>query len=754
MLNHHYHNHPTQPAKLPEHSRAAAAQRLSNQPQKPLPGLWYDVPQRSQHPEGWHLRRYLKRKHLRHSHQEYVKADRSSTRWGLLPLVTMILMVSVSIASTLAAYTAWANAVNTRYLHQVVTLQDILPKDNLKMYDEHGRLIYQMVDQGLQTSEPFANISPNLANAEVAIEDKTFWTNPGIDITGILRAALQNVMHRRIVSGGSTITQQLIKNVIVGNQVTLTRKLKEVVLAPEATHYYTKREILDMYLNTTYYGEGAYGAEAAAFMYFDLQDTSKATAAQQLDIAQSAMLAGIPSNPGMFDPFLHPRAALYRAEAVLTAMRRQGYITATHEHAAILEMQRPHFLHHGTVNNTLAPHFAGYVLNELANLLHVRIADLARSGLLVQTTLNLHLQNEILKIAQQHIAALAATHHVTNAAEVLINFHSGAIRVLLGNVSPNDPKNGQFDVATQGYRQPGSSFKPFVYATAFAKGLSPGMPVLDAPYSVPLCCGLPPYRPTNYDLRFHGLVSIRTALQNSLNVPAVKVLVKTGVQASLHTAENMGITSYEGTPNYTMVLGSLSVHLLDETSAYGVFADGGIRIPPHAINRVTDTQGHVIYHFVPYGKRVISKQVAFLMTNVLSDNKARAYEFGLCSWLYLYSNTMSQCYAGHPGTVRPAAVKTGTSQDFRDNWTVGYTTDYVMGVWAGNNDNSPMLSVEGVTGAGYIWHYGMLLAEQGHPIRNFSVPGGVVRRTVHYPDGLTTTDWYIQGMPLTNWGLG
>ena len=747
-------NHAHQPAHLPERSQAAHAQRLGDHPQKASSGVWYDVPLHSQHPRGWHVRQHFKRRGLRRSGQDYTIAERNRFWRVVLPAAFIVLAVAVELASSLVAYTAWAQVVNKRYYQQVVTLQDILPKDNLKMYDEHGRLIYQMVSQGLQTSEPLSKISPNLANAEVAMEDKTFWTNPGIDITAIVRAALSDLVHGRIVSGGSTITQQLIKNVIVGNQLSITRKLKELVLAPEVTRRYTKQQILDMYLNTTYYGNGAYGAEAAAFAYYGLQGSLTKTAAQQLDIAQAAMLAGIPGNPSLFDPFLHPQAALYRAEEVLHQMRILGYITPAQKQSAITEMQQPHFLHPGIVNNSFAPQFTQYALSELATTLHVPTAALARSGLIVDTTLNLQLQNNILKIAQQHIDSLSQAHNITNAAEVLINYHNGAIRVLLGNIDPQNPQWGQFDVATQGYRQPGSSFKPFVYATAFEKGLSPGMPVLDAPYSVPLCCGQPPYTPHNYDLRYHGLVSIRTALQNSFNVPAVKVMVKTGVQASLHTAAEMGITSYKGTPNDTMVLGSLSIHLLDETSAYGVFANGGVRIPPHAIDKVVNTQGQIIYQFAPQGTRVLSPQVSFLMTNVLSDNNARAYEFGICSWLYLYTNSMSQCYSGNPGVVRPAAVKTGTSQNFMDNWTVGYTSDYVMGVWAGNNNNSPMVNVEGVTGAGYIWHYGMLLAEQGHPIKQFAVPSGVVRRTVTYPNGLTTTDWYIQGMPVRNWGLG
>ena len=746
--------HPKTPAKLTPPSHAAVTQRLVDRPLPAPHGFYYDVPHPPLHSRGWHLRRHLKRKRLRRSNQRYAATDRLGTRWSMLPMACVIIALVVVTGSLLVGYTGFTEAVGLRYQGDITTLADILPKDSLRMYDAHGTPIYEAVDQGLQVSEPYNDISPNLVHAEIAIEDHNFWANPGYDISGIVRAVLSNLLDGHIVAGGSTITQQLIKNAVVGDADTIMRKLEEIILAPQATRYYTKQQIMEMYLNTTYYGNMAYGAEAAAFVYFDLQDTPKATAAARLDIAQAAMLAGIPQNPTLYNPFLHPQATFLRTEAVLNQLRLQGYITPVQERLALAEAQSPQFLHPGIVNNTLAPHFVSYALGELTATLHVRLSDLSRSGLVVSTTLDLPLQNKILKIAQENVAALSQTNHLTDAAEVLIDFHNGDIRVLLGNTNPNNPQYGQFDVATQGYRQPGSAFKPFVYATAFEQGLSPGMPVLDVPTSFPMCCGLPPYSPHNYDLGYHGLLSIRAALQNSFNVPGVKVLYKAGVEASLHTAQKMGISSYEGTPNYTMVLGTLGVHLLDFTSAYGVFANGGVRIPPHAIDSVFDTQGHVLYHFVPSGKRVISPQVAYLMTNVLSDNRARAYEFGACSALYLYRNTQAQCYQGNPGSVYPSAVKTGTSQNFADNWTVGYTTNYVMGVWAGNNDNSPMLNVIGVTGAGPIWHEGMLLVEQGHTPTNFNVPPGVLQRTVSYPEGMTTTDWYIKGLPWTDWGLG
>src|SRR5579885_2924460 len=627
------------PAALPEYSRAAAAQRMSEKAHPPTRGVHYLAPHRSAHAPGWRTRRHLKRKNLRRSNQHEAAMDRLGTQMTLMPMALIALAIFLVMSSVLVGAVAMVNATQKRFGSDVVTLEDILPKDSLKMYDEHGTLIYQMTKNGLQTTVPLSQISPNLINAEVAIEDQNFWKNAGFDITGIVRAAISNMTLGHVVAGGSTITQQLIKNAIVGNQDTALRKLQEIILAPDITRHYTKEQIMWMYLNTIYYGEQAYGADAAAFTYFGLKDTPTRSAASQLDIAQAATLAGIPSSPIARDPFLHPQASLARTEEVLQQMYLQGYITHDDQLRAIFEAQQPNFFHHSYVTNTAAPHFMQYVIRELSDELHVKPENLSRAGLIVSTTLDLKLQNQILKVAQSHIAALAKAHNMSNAAVVVINYHTGAIMTLVGNIDPNNPQYGAFDVASQGFRQPGSAFKPFIYATAFGEGVSPGTPVLDAPLTVQMCCGLPSYSPHNYDERFHGLISYRQALQNSFNIPAVKLLMQTGVDKSLHTAQIMGIgDNYRGVPNYTMVLGSLSVHLLDMTSAYGVFANGGIRIPPHAVNTVTDVQGHVILQLLqPKGTRVITPQQSFMITDVLSDNVARTYEFGKCSSLYLYT---------------------------------------------------------------------------------------------------------------------
>jgi len=318
----------------------------------------------------------------------------------------------------------------------------------------------------------------------------------------------------------------------------------------------------------------------------------------------------------------------------------------------------------------------------------------------------------------------------------------------LGSIDYNDKSiDGEYDVATQGFRQPGSSFKPFVYVTAFEQGASPAQAIDDQPLTIdlPPYSNPPTFTPYNYDLSYHGHMTLRCALQNSLNIPAVKVLQHVGIDAAMKTATDMGI-QYQGTPGYSLVLGGLDVHLIDETSAYGTFADGGMHVPYYGVEKVVFASTHqTIVHQANQGQQVISPQLAYMMTSVLSDNASRTPEFFDCNVLQLYSNLQQDCWDGNRGTVRPAAAKTGTTNDFRDNWTIGYTTDYVMGVWAGNDDNTPMINVTGVQGAAPIWHDAMLVAEQNYPIRDFTNPGGLEWATVTYPDGVQTSDWFLPG---------
>ncbi len=688
------------------------------------------------------LRRHWKRSRIQ-THSRRQARQQRRVGIGLFASVLvpcgLALMVALSVAGIAALYFYYMQA-------QVANLASELPKDSLKVYDSQGNLIYELADQGLQTTVSLDQISVNVVDATTAIEDKDFWTNQGVDFLAVVRAAADDARSGHVVSGASTITQQLIKNAVVGPQPTFDRKLREMILALGANQEYSKQQILTFYLNTIYYGQQAYGIDAAARIYFNLPETPGHPAAGKLDLAQAAMLAGLPRAPSSYDPVGNLASALDRQKTVLQQMVVAGYISTTDALLAEQEAAKPGFINPGHPVN-LSPDYDNYVLQELQSLMEsgqIPAGILSRSGLQVTTTLNLTLQNQMTQIAISHIDAMRKAHHMSDASVVMIDYHTGALEVLVGSIDPNS----QFDVATQGYRQPGSSFKPFVYATAFEKGWSPGTAISDTPVHIFVSDGEPIYSPTNYDFRFHGEMTLRHALQNSFNVPAVKVEMFAGVKPSLATAQAMGISSYLGTPAPSMVLGGLSVHLLDETSAYGVFANDGVRMAPYTIQEIRDSQGHIIYEHQSQGKRVISSQIAGLITNVLSDDKERQYEFGACSPLMLYNGTpyAAKCQHGDTGVVRPAAAKTGTTGDFKDNWTVGYTSDYVIGVWAGNDNGDPMVNVSGVDGAAPIWHDSMLLAEQGHPVVPFVLPHGLVHATVHYSDGVTSTDWY---MPAT-----
>jgi penicillin-binding protein 1A len=657
---------------------------------------------------------------------------------GILVPSVLAMMVMLSLAGIALLYYTYEQT-------QVTNLAAELPKDSLKVSDSQGNLLYELGDQGLQTTITLNQVSLDVINATTSIEDKDFWQNQGVDFLAVVRAATDDLRDGSVVSGASTITQQLIKNALVGPAPTFDRKLREMILALGTNQQYTKEQILTFYLNTIYYGEQAYGIDAAAHVYFNLPDSPTSRAASKLDLAQASMLAGLPRAPSQYDPAINLQQALDRQKTVLEQMVVAGYITSADAVLAEQEAGKPHFIHLGHATN-LYPNVSNDVMRELQGLMdsgQIPPSTLSRSGLQVTTTLNLSLQNQILKIAQQHINEMRAAHHMSDASVVMIDYHTGAIEVLVGSINPQS----QFDVATQGYRQPGSSFKPFVYATAFEKGWSPGTAISDSPVHIFISQDEPIYSPTNYDLRYHGEMTLRHALQNSFNVPAVKTEMFAGVQQSLATAQALGITSYLGTPAPSMVLGGLSVHLLDETSAYGVFAEGGIQMSPYMIQEIRDNQGHIIYEHQNPGKRVISSQVAGLITNVLSDDKERQYEFGVCSPLMLYNGQpySGVCQSGNTGVVRPSAAKTGTTSDFKDNWTVGYTSDYVIGVWAGNDNGAPMVNVSGVDGAAPIWHDSMLLAEKGHPVKQFTLPPGLIRASVRYPDGVASTDWYLPG---------
>ena len=699
-------------------------------------------------------------------------------------VVLILAIVAASVATAATYYESETPAIQGLQ-HAVANT------DSVRLYDDQGNLLYQLNRDGAQHSITLAHIPVDAVNATVAIEDHDFWVNSGIDFTSIARAARQDLIARRITQGGSTITQQLIKSQVLGSEVTFQRKLDEAILAVGITESgtYTKRQILEMYLNSIPYSPIAYGIDAAAQQYFGYTDdpTTGVTAAQHLDLAQASMLAGIPQNPNQNDPLLHPQAAHARQLDVLHAMVQYGYITPAQAAAAARESLQPHFFHTNQTENK-APHFVYYVINQLEQMIdtgQLRPAD--RTGLNVYTTLDMNLQNEAQQGMFAHLygndhtgycCGLIRNSNVTNAAEILVEQHTGAIKVYLGSIDYYSSKiNGMFDVVSQGYRGPGSSFKPFAYAAAFEKGWFPALTVGDIPSAFWDAGAETVYRPLDYDI-FHmnGEVTLRTALDWSLNVPAVKVMQFAGINRVRALIAQMGITQTVGTWGLSSVLGAIQVTPFEMAQAYTVFANYGQYIPLHAIDEITDGAGNVVYDYrAPAPVQVLDPRIAFLMTSVLSDNASRAGDFGPCAPLYLdeyhgpgvyhfgttegAGGTTPECaamYANHfvSKNAWPTAAKTGTGEDFRDDWTVGYTMDYTAAVWVGNNNDSPMYGIDGVTGAAPIFYQSMLYAEESQhlPKRPFPVPAGV-HQAGYCSQGVCTTDWFLNGpMPRSDLG--
>jgi 1A family penicillin-binding protein len=584
-----------------------------------------------------------------------------------------------------------------------------------KIYDRNGELLYEVfdADAGRRTMVPIEEIPEDLIEATIATEDKTFYSNPGFDPLAIGRAVWLNLSEGEIVTGASTITQQLVKNIFLSPEQTMTRKLQEAILAQEITRRYSKDQILEIYLNEIYYGNMTYGIESAAETYFGKR-------ARDLTLAEASLLAGLPQSPSIYDPYTNPEAAKQRQNTVLGLMARQGYITWAEAAAAANEELQYHALR----VDMKAPHFVVYVRKLLEDQYGTEMVY--RGGLRVYTTLDLGMQDIAQEVARARVAELA-DRHVTNAAVVALVPQTGEIRVMLGSIDFWDESiDGQVNVALA-LRQPGSSIKPVNYVAAFEKGWTPATLIMDVTTEFPNPPGAP-YVPKNYDGKEHGPVLVRQALACSYNIPAVKTLQFVGVPDMIEMAGRLGITSFTDPQRYglSLTLGGGEIMLLEHTAAYGVFANGGVRVPPVAITRIEDSRGQVIYDYQPpAGEQVISAQHAYLITSILSDNAARTPAFGPDSPLLL---------------SRPAGVKTGTTDDWRDSWTVGYTPDLVTGVWVGNSDNTAMDHVAGSTGAGHIWHNFMERILADTPARDFPVPPGLVRAEICARSGMAPTE--------------
>lgn len=552
---------------------------------------------------------------------------------------------------------------------------------------------------------PLTEIPKQMQQSVIASEDKDFYNHPGFSIRGIARSFVANLHQGELAQGGSTLTQQLVKNALLNPQKNFLRKYQEVVLASEIERRYKKNEILEMYLNSVYFGEGAFGIEQAAETYYDKP-------ASQLTLAESALLTGLLTAPSALSPLSNdPQKAYKKQKIVLDEMVEQKYITKNEEEQAL--KQKIVFNTNKEELNLVAPHFALMVKDELIQKYGEE--QVARSGFKVQTTLNLEWQEYAERVVKNQVSALRSS-DVSNGAAVAIEAKTGEVVVLVGSADWYDKENGKVNMVLR-KRQPGSSFKPIVYGAAIEeKIITPGTILHDKPTTFP-----GNYKPENYDRQYRGDLLPRRALANSLNIPAVEVMQMLGVDQAIDTAERLGITALTDRSNYglSLVLGAGEVPLIEMANAFGTFARAGEYIAPTTILSITDKSGKKIYEYTPESKQVFDPGAAYIISSILSDNAARGEVFG---------NALT--------ISRPAAVKTGTTEDYRDSLTIGYTPSMVVGVWVGNNDNTPMNQVAGSLGAAPIWRSIMEHTLVGTPIEKFSPPPGLDSANICKEKGL------------------
>lgn len=593
------------------------------------------------------------------------------------------------------------------FVRDLTSKEDIITRKNsgIILLDRNNKPFFSFYEAKSKNNIPVDQIPEITKKAIISIEDKNFYKHNGFSLEGLARAILANIEEERFAQGGSTITQQLVKNTLLSPEKSLLRKYQEIVLALEIERRFSKDDILEMYLNTVYFGEGAFGIQDAAQAYFGKD-------VKNLTLAESALLAAILPAPSALSPLTgDAQRAFDRQELVLRLMEEQGYITRKERLAA--EQEKITFHPQRQDINEQAPHFALMVKDELIKRYGEQ--TIARSGFRIRTTIDIEKQKFAEKIVSNQIQRLKKN-KATNAATVAINPKTGEILVLVGSHSWFDDINGKINMATSP-RQPGSSFKPIVYAKAFEeRAITPATVLEDKPITYP-----DGYKPKNYDGRYRGQVLARFALANSLNIPSIHVLEKIGIPSALEMAKRMGITTLKNPSDYglSLVLGSAEVPLIEMTSAFGVFANDGKLSTRTTILEIRDKKGKLIYSYTPSTKLILDPRIAFLISSILSDSLARSPTFG---------NALN--------LSRPAAVKTGTTEDFKDALTIGYTPSLVIGVWVGNNDYTPMDYVAGSLGAAPIWRQLMENFLNGTPVERFLPPTNILRVMVCKENGL------------------
>lgn len=606
----------------------------------------------------------------------------------LKPLKVLLKLILVSgvffIVGILGVFAYYA-----KDLPSPSSIQEVRIYESTKIYDKTGEfLLYDIHGEQKRTIIPFENIPEYVKAATIVAEDDNFYNHYGVDFAGIARAIVKNLKGKTVLQGGSTITQQLIKNVYLSPERKFSRKIKELILSLEMEFKYSKDEILDFYLNVVPYGSNTYGVEAASQTFFNKH-------AKNLTLAESALLAALPKAPTYYSPFgNNPEELKKRHEYILQRMYDIGYITES----LLKEALAGNLSYSQEFSNIKAPHFVMYVREYLEKTYGQDYLE--SSGLNVVTSLDWELQQEAEKIIQEWGDKNVKRFNAKNAALVAIDPKTGHILAMVGSRDYFDTENdGNVNVTTR-LRQPGSSFKPFAYAKAFEKGYTPDTVIFDVETNFGVQ-GAKEYVPRNYTGEFRGLMTFKEALAQSINVPAVKVLYLAGLSDTINLARSLGMETLNKDPSHyglSLVLGGADVTLLEETSAYGAFSQDGVYNKANAILSITTGAGEVLYEFKKDPQRVLDAQIARLITSILSDNNLRAPIFGLNSKLYLEGI--------------PSAVKTGTTQDYRDAWTVGYTPNIAVGVWVGNNNNSQMRDADGVKAAAPIWHDFMIKAHE------------------------------------------
>jgi len=578
--------------------------------------------------------------------------------------------------------------------------------ESSRIYDRNGKLLYEFFSEKRRVTVGLDEIPENLKMATLAIEDAKFYRHFGFDLQGIVRAVYRTVFKKKL-EGGSTLTQQLVKNALLTPERTLSRKIKEAVLTIATEILYSKDEILEMYLNQTPYGGTYWGVEVAARGYFNKE-------VKDLDLAESALLAGLPGSPTKYSPFTYPEAAKKRQELVLRRMAEEKYISPEEEEEARTEELNFHMDKTGI----LAPHFVFFVKEKLVE--EYGLAKVNEGGLNIVTTLDYELQKYVQETVAEEIGKLDK-YHVTNGAVLVTSPKTGEILAMVGSKDyfANDI-DGKVNITTS-LRQPGSSIKPLNYAVGLELGKITAATIINDSPSCFKVTGQKDYCPTNYGYNYFGIQSVRNSLANSLNMGAVKVLQENGVETFVASASAMGIESFKQSSDYglSLTLGGGEVKMTEMATAFGVFANGGVKQDLTAILKITDKKGEVLeeYKFVP-GERVLSRETSFLISDILADDGARSMVFGRGSKLNIKE---------HP----EVAVKTGTTNDLRDNWTIGYTPDYVATVWVGNNDNSKMNWIaSGVTGATPIWNRVMSKMLEDKTIKRVAMPTDIVKLPV------------------------